>query len=144
MQLSLHVNGSNGLKTEGKTMIETLLPVTFTFISLLAISLIFVIGWVGVRRGETLRGDGGDPVLFKRIRVHGNLMENAPAFALILGASEVAGLPSLWLWAAFGSFLLGRVLHFALYDSKLRGGAMVLTTAPGVLMGVWMLTVIWS
>ena len=44
-------------------MTNTLLPVTFTFISVLAILMIPMTGWVGVRRDKvgTLRGDGGDP-----------------------------------------------------------------------------------
>jgi len=74
----------NPRKTE--TMTETLLPITFTFVSVLAILLIPLTGWVGIKRGKigVLRGDGGDSDLFKRIRIHGNLMENAPLFALVL------------------------------------------------------------
>lgn len=69
------------------------LPVTLTFVSVLAILLIPLTGWVGVRRdkiGGVLRGDGDDPTLFKRIRIHGNLMENVPVFIFVLGASEAA------------------------------------------------------
>jgi uncharacterized membrane protein YecN with MAPEG domain len=55
-------------------MTDIFLPVTFTLVSVLVILMIPLTGWVGLRRGETLRGDGGDPVLFKRIRIHGNLM----------------------------------------------------------------------
>lgn len=125
-------------------MKDALLPVTFTFIGVLAILLIPLTGWVGMRRGKTLRGDGGDPVLFKRIRIHGNLMENAPLFALVLGASEAAGLGRPWLWLAIGTFIAGRGLHFALYDSPLRGGAMLVTLLPGVLMSLWLLARVWG
>jgi len=127
-------------------MTETLLPVTFTFVSVLAMLLFPFTGWVGVRRGKigVLRGDGGDAVLFKRIRIHGNLMENAPLFALMLGASEISGLEPFWLWFAVAAFVAGRALHCALYDSKLRAGAMTLTQFPGVLMGLWILAQIWA
>ena len=122
-------------------MAPTLLPITFTFISVLAICLMPLTAWIGLYRGKTriLRGDGGDAVLFKRIRVHGNLMENAPLFALVLGASETLGLGATWLWLAVASFLAGRVLHYVLYDRKTRGVAMSLTLLPGLLMGVWLL-----
>lgn len=122
------------------------LPVTFTFISLLAILLVPMTGWVGVRRakiGLVLRGDGGDPDLFKRIRIHGNLMENAPLFAMVLGAAEGAGLGRSWLWLAVATFLVGRIAHHALYDDGKRGVAMLVTLLPGVLMGIWLLASIW-
>ncbi|WP_425099500.1 MAPEG family protein [Tropicibacter sp. S64] len=122
------------------------LPVSFTFIGLLAIVLSPLTGWVGVRRGQTrtLRGDGGDPELFRRIRIHGNLLETAPVFALTLAAAESAGLGQGWLWAAVAVFVFGRVLHYRLYDSGKRGVAMVVTLLPGSLMGLWLLAVIWA
>lgn len=126
-------------------MTLNLLPVTFTFISILAVLLIPLTGWVGVRRAKVnvLRGDGGDSILFKRIRIHGNLMENAPLFALVLGAAEYAELATNWLWIAVITFVVGRIAHFILYDNTMRGLAMLVTVLPGVLMGVWLLLQIW-
>jgi uncharacterized membrane protein YecN with MAPEG domain len=124
-------------------MTEMVLPVAFTFVSLYAMSLFAMTGWVGMRRGSTLRGDGGDPVLFKRIRVHGNLIENAPAFAFVLGASELAGLGQAWLWAAVVSFVAGRIVHFVLFDTEMRWSGMLLTTGPSALMGIWLLIQVW-
>ena len=126
-------------------MITPLLPVTFTVISVLAISLLGFASWIGLLRGKLgiLRGDGGNAVLFKRIRIHGNLMENAPVFVLVLGAAESAGLGTQWLWLAVATFVAGRLLHVPLYDMKLRGAAMFLTILPGVLMGGWLLARIW-
>ena len=123
-----------------------LLPITFTFISVLAILMIPMTGWIGMRRdkiGRVLRGDGGDPILFKRIRIHGNLMENAPLLALTLGAAEYTGLRPAWLWLAVATFIVGRVLHYALFDSTKRGLAMLITVLPSVLMGAWLLAQIW-
>ncbi|MBX2835327.1 MAG: MAPEG family protein [Gammaproteobacteria bacterium] len=126
-------------------MTQPLLPVTFTFISLIALLLIPLTGWVGLRRDKVnvLRGDGGDAVLFKRIRIHGNLMENIPLFALVLGASEYAGLGVNWLWVAIATFAVGRIAHFVLYDSKTRGAAMFVTLLPGALMSIWLVKQIW-
>lgn len=127
-------------------MSEPFLPVTFTFISVLAILMIPITGWIGMRRdkiGRVLRGDGGDPILFKRIRIHGNLMENAPLLALIMGAAESTGLGPAWLWLAVATFIVGRVLHYALFDSAKRGLAMLVTVLPSVIMGIWLLTQVW-
>ena len=124
-------------------MSHMLLPVTFTFISALAILLIPLTGWVGLRRdkiGGVLRGDGNDPDLFKRIRIHGNLMENVLVFAFVLGACEASGLGTAWLWSAVAMFLVGRVLHFRFFDSSKRGLAMLITLLPGVFMSVWLLS----
>lgn len=126
-------------------MNESLLPVTFTFISLIALLLIPLTGWVGIRRAkvDVLRADGGDAVLFKRIRIHGNLMENVPLFAVVLGASEYAGLSVNWLWIAIATFAAGRIAHYLIYDSKARGVAMFITLLPGAVMSIWLLNQIW-
>lgn len=36
-------------------------------------------------------GDGGDPGLNSRIRMHGNFVENAPIFLILLGLLEMTG-----------------------------------------------------
>ena len=121
------------------------LPVTFTFIGLYAIALVVLTGWIGLYRGATnqLRGDGGDPVLFKRSRFHGNLVENAPATALALGAGEALGLGINWLWLVVLSFIAGRILYFALYDRKIRALGMTMTQFPAAIIGVWVLYTLW-
>ncbi|WP_373355251.1 MAPEG family protein [Pseudoroseicyclus sp. CXY001] len=126
-------------------MPQTLLPVTFTYVSLLAISLMVFTAWIGILRGKLriLRGSGGDPILFKRIRIHGNLMETAPTFGLVMGAAEYTGLGAGWLWAGLATFLAGRVLHYVLFDHRARGAATFLTVGPGVLMGFWLLAQVW-
>ncbi len=127
------------------TMPDLFLPVTFTFICALAIVIVPMTAWIGLTRDKygVLRGDGGNAILFKRIRAHGNLIENAPAFALALGVAELTGLSAGWLWAAVLSFLLGRISHFILYDRKTRGIAMSLTQMPAAAMGIWVLLQIW-
>ena len=122
-----------------------LLPVTFTFVAICAILLFPMSGWIGFYRSRigVLRGDGGDPVLFKRIRIHGNFIENAPVTALVLGAAETLGLGAQWLWLAVLSFIAGRLLHYVLYDSPTRGLPMGLTTGPGLLLGLWVVWRIW-
>ncbi|HEV7344745.1 MAG TPA: MAPEG family protein [Devosia sp.] len=124
----------------------TELPVTFTFMAVCAALLMPLTGWIGVYWGSRgiLRGDGGDPILFKRIRAHGNFIETAPLIAMALLAAEWLGLAQLWLWAAVGSFFIGRLLHWVMYDNKMRGGPMILVTAPGLLLGGWVLYTLWT
>ena len=55
--------------------------------------------------------DGGDDTLLKRMRAHGNFTETAPMALLLLLMLEVAGLPSVWLWAFGGALVVSRLVH---------------------------------
>ncbi len=55
--------------------------------------------------------DGGDAVLLRRMRTHGNFTETVPLMLLLLLMLELAGLPRGWLWALGASALLSRGLH---------------------------------
>ena len=60
---------------------------------------------------KTGLGDGGHPGLLKRMRIHGNLAENAPIFLILLGMTEIGG-----QWAALvpifaAAFIVSRLLH---------------------------------
>ncbi len=121
-------------------------PVSFTFIALCMITVFGLVSWIGPYRGarSILRGDGGDPELFRRIRIHGNFTEVAPMTALALFAAESLGLGQGWLWAGVVSFFAGRVWHLTLYDSKWRGVPMSLSVGPGLLMSLWVLWILWA
>ena len=56
-------------------------------------------------------GDGGDKVLTRMIRTHGNFIEHAPFALLVLALLELCGLAPTWLWGFGGALLLGRILH---------------------------------
>jgi len=56
-------------------------------------------------------GDGGDTLLARRIRVHGNFIEHVPFALLVLALLELCGLAPTWLWDFGGALLLGRILH---------------------------------
>ncbi len=122
------------------------LNVAFTFIAVCAGSLLFLIAAVGQSRrsARVLRGDGGDRELFKRIRIHGNFIENAPLMALVILSAEMLGIADPWLWAAVASFFAGRIHHFIRYDSAKRALGMVLTTAPALALGVAVLFRLWA
>lgn len=56
-------------------------------------------------------GDGGDKVLARMVRVHGNFIEHAPFALLMLALLELCGLAQMWLWSFGSVLLLGRILH---------------------------------
>jgi uncharacterized membrane protein YecN with MAPEG domain len=120
------------------------LQVSFVFIAACAASLFFFSVWIGPLRGRlgVLRGSGGDETLFKRTRIHGNFIENAPLMAMVLMTAEILGAHQTWLWLAVASFFVGRVYHYVRYDRKDRGVGMALTTAPAMLLGGYVLVAV--
>ena len=68
------------------------------------------VGQIRIRKKVNL-GDGDDPLLFSRIRAHGNFTENAPL--LLIGLFALASLSAspiaLHIFGAL--FTIGRVLH---------------------------------
>ena len=70
-----------------------ILPITLTIAGAAAILHI----WLAVRVSRARRqlkvsvGDGGNEALLRRIRAHGNYVENMPFFLILLGLVELAG-----------------------------------------------------
>ena len=109
-------------------MIPIILPITLTVAGAAAILHV----WLSLRVSRLRRplkigvGDGGNEVLLRRIRAHGNFAENMPLFLVLLGFVELAVGKSLWLWAAAIVFVLARIAHAFGMD---RPGANVLRVA---------------
>lgn len=87
--------------------------ITLLFASLHALLLLVLLARISRHRhGQRIGlGDGGDAVLARKIRVHGNFVEHAPFALLLMALLESCGLPGPWLWAFGTMLLLGRVLH---------------------------------
>lgn len=69
--------------------------------------------YVALGRGKykTGLGDGGSPLLLRRIRIHGNLVENAPIFLILLGLTEMSGQWAMFVpWIAL-AFVVSRLSH---------------------------------
>ena len=56
-------------------------------------------------------GDGGDPELQRRIRVHANAIEYLPLALLLLGGMELNGYDDAWIHGFGATLLVSRVLH---------------------------------
>lgn len=105
--------------------------ITLLFAALHAVLVVVLAARVAMLRynAKIALGDGGDKVMTRRVRAHGNLIENAPLALLLLGLLELSGLDPRWLWGFGGTLLLGRLLHA--YGLSRRSGA-----SPGRFLGM--------
>ncbi|MEO6227199.1 MAG: MAPEG family protein [Thermomonas sp.] len=87
--------------------------ITLLFASLhVLLMLALLVPIVRHRHGHKIGlGDGGDVVLARKVRVHGNFIEHVPFALLMLGLLELCGLPAMWLWVLGSVLLLARVMH---------------------------------
>ena len=111
---------------------------------LLAPFLMFRVGGQRMAKKVNL-GDGGDPVLFARIRAHGNFTENAPL--LLIGLMALAQVSNLHSFAimpivlhVFGiAITAGRVLHaFGMSERGKKGKGRLIGTLLTLLCYVGM------
>lgn len=56
-------------------------------------------------------GDGGEHLLTKAIRVHGNFSEYTPLALVLLAAYELSGANAVWLHVLGLTLFVGRILH---------------------------------
>ena len=90
-----------------------ILPITLTLSGAAAILLIWLASRVSrVRRQFRIGlGDGGNEALLRRIRAHGNYVENMPIVLILIGLLELAGGDRRILWGAAIAFILARIAH---------------------------------
>ena len=110
---------------------------TATFAGLFGLIYVGLTIWIMVSRTtyNVLEGDGGDPALGKRVRVHGNYGEFVPWGLILIGLLEGGGGPHRLVLTLLVLLLIGRVLHpFGLFAAPgspqmfaCRGGGMLLT-----------------
>lgn len=56
-------------------------------------------------------GDGGDPLMLRRIRGHGNFAEYVPFILLMLGMLELGHFPTPFLHVLGATLVIARLLH---------------------------------
>jgi uncharacterized membrane protein YecN with MAPEG domain len=80
---------------------------------ILATLQMFLMLYVARGRGKykTGLGDGGHDGLIRRIRIHGNLSENAPLFLILLALVETSGQWSMFVPFFALGFVVFRVSH---------------------------------
>jgi uncharacterized protein len=107
--------------------------------------------WLGIRCGQVRtsakisHGDGGNPLLQRRMRAQLNFAENTPIVLILFLGLELCGMiPDLWLAIIAALYILARISHAigmdADMDSKLRMIGVLLTmliTLALVVMALW-------
>ena len=101
--------------------------------------------WIFVRvvrvrlSGQVIHGDGGNPLLAKRMRAHLNFAENVPIVLILIGLIEMTGKGAGWLAYVGAAFMLARVAHVIGMDSDkpspFRAGGVMATLATQVGLG---------
>jgi uncharacterized protein len=120
------------------------LPITSIIAGLFALASIPLSLQVSLRRAK-LRvslGEGNDEVLKRRIRAHGNFIENVPLALIAVGLLEIDGAPSVFIAVLAGVFVVSRALHAAgmLYAvTRLRVAGMALQHTAFAVAGLWLL-----
>lgn len=90
-----------------------IMPISLTIAGAAAILHV----WLSLRVSRLRRplkvgvGDGGNEILLRRMRAHGNFAENMPLFLILLVLLEFATGGNLWLWGAAILFVLARIAH---------------------------------
>ena len=89
------------------------MPITALYAGLLTpIFLVLAVRVILVRRNQQIGvGDGGNPVLLRRMRVHANFAEYVPLAVLLLGLAESLGTPRAVLHGIGIALLLARLSH---------------------------------
>ena len=123
-----------------------ILPITLTLAGAAALLHIWLAARVSrLRRGFKISlGDGGNDALLRRIRAHGNYVENMPIVLILIGLIELAGGDKRILWAAAIAFILSRILHAFGMDqpspSRLRMIGMIVSTLVMLGLAGWALS----
>ncbi|OSQ47470.1 MAPEG family protein [Thalassospira alkalitolerans] len=119
------------------------IPVTVCLTGVFALMLIVLSLNVSFRRRDlqVALGDANDPALRRRMRAHGNFIENAPFCILVVLGLEAVLANSTWIWPVAAAFVIARVLH-AIGTLKGSGPALI---APAMVIqhGVMACAAIW-
>mgnify|MGYP006142586205 CR=1 FL=1 len=96
------------------------LETTFWFAAIFGILHVVFTMRVGLYRlsSKISLGDGGDKDLLKRVRAHGNFVENVPMGLLLLLLNELNGASETTLLVLGSVFLVSRVVHYVTIVSK--------------------------
>ncbi|MES2096410.1 MAG: MAPEG family protein [Pseudomonadota bacterium] len=124
-----------------------LLPVTLV----IAAAAGLINFWLAIRASrvrisdKVLFGDGGNPLMLKRMRAHANFAEYAPAILILMALIELARGPGLALWLIGIVFIVARLCHAFGMDSetpsKLRVAGASLTWLALLGLSGWALVI---
>jgi uncharacterized membrane protein YecN with MAPEG domain len=115
------------------------LPITLSTAAAAAILAL----WLGVRTGRVRtkegigHGDGGHPLLTRRMRAQLNYVEYTPFVIFLVAALELGGRGGPWLAAVAAAYIVARIVHAFGMDRDVATNWM-----RGIGIGVTMLTLL--
>jgi uncharacterized membrane protein YecN with MAPEG domain len=93
-------------------MLLSITPLYAGLLGLLYFALTFRVVTHRTGKGAPSLGDGGNPVMLRAIRGHGNFNEYVPLILLMMAMLEVGGVYSPWVLHAIGlTLLIARIGH---------------------------------
>jgi uncharacterized protein len=89
------------------------MPITALYAAALAVLFVILsFRTIGVRRAAKVEiGDGNNPELLRRMRVHANFAEYVPLALILMALAESLKLPALWLHTIGATLIVGRYVH---------------------------------
>ncbi len=88
------------------------MTITLLYAGLLSLWLLVLSGRVIAIRSQGISlGDGGNPVLLRRIRAHGNFAEYVPMILVMIGFLELSQLSRVLIHIMGATLLVARLLH---------------------------------
>ena len=123
------------------------LPVTSLYAAIFGLLLIPITYAVGLRRMKTRTSflDGGDKVLLRRMRSHGNFVEYVPFAIVLMALTELNGASSTYMHALGALLLVSRIVHYLIINFwpivTIRVLSMIGTTAVFLLSSGYLIYV---
>ena len=116
------------------------MTITLLYAGLLSLWLLVLSARVIAIRSQGISlGDGGNPVLLRRIRAHGNFAEYVPMILVMIGFLEISHFSALWIHLLGGTLVVSRLLHgYALsFNESFKFGRIGGTALTLTLLGVY-------
>lgn len=111
------------------------LPITSLYAAVFGLLLIPITYAVGLRRMKTRTSflDGGDEILLRRMRSHGNFVEYVPFALVLIGLTELNSASSAFVHGMGALLLVSRIVHYVIINFRpvvaIRVMSMLGTTA---------------
>lgn len=121
------------------------LPITSLYAAVFGLLLIPITYAVGLRRMKTRTSflDGGDEILLRRMRSHGNYVEYVPFALLLIGLTELNGASSAYVHSMGAVLLISRIVHYVIINFRpvvpIRVFSMLGTTAVFLMSSAYLI-----
>ena len=121
------------------------LPITSLYAAVFGLLLIPITYAVGLRRMKTRTSflDGGDRILLRRMRSHGNFVEYVPFALILIGLAELNGASSAYVHSMGALLLISRVVHYVVINFRpvvaIRVASMLGTTAVFLMSSAYLI-----